>query len=354
MYVSCNTTMAHLLAGIDPSPIGQAPFTPVFTNTFLLENTKLNAYITNIVILPSVGAYLGSDILAGILASRMLETNKNALLIDIGTNGEIILKTGQQLYGCSTAAGPAFEGGRISCGMAAIPGAINEVQLIDGKVKLKTVEGKPKGICGCGLVDLIAVMRKEKLLDCSGALQKSSSPLSKKIKNDVFYVTGEIYLSQKDVREFQLAKSAIISGILSLATTARISLDQIETVYLAGGFGFYLNLDNAYSVGLLPETFRGKVRSIGNASGMGAKIMSDTSRQYRQTGTNRQSRETNRVVQPECLLFLLPIICLSAGRNENYECPDLEFNTATGFGLQGIKRIVSPFCRTDKNRCCPS
>lgn len=272
MYVSCNTTMAHLLAGIDPSPIGQAPFTPVFTNTFLLENTKLNAYITNIVILPSVGAYLGSDILAGILASRMLETNKNALLIDIGTNGEIILKTGQQLYGCSTAAGPAFEGGRISCGMAAIPGAINEVQLIDGKVKLKTVEGKPKGICGCGLVDLIAVMRKEKLLDCSGALQKSSSPLSKKIKNDVFYVTGEIYLSQKDVREFQLAKSAIISGILSLATTARISLDQIETVYLAGGFGFYLNLDNAYSVGLLPETFRGKVRSIGNASGMGAKI----------------------------------------------------------------------------------
>jgi uncharacterized 2Fe-2S/4Fe-4S cluster protein (DUF4445 family) len=121
-------------------------------------------------------------------------------------------------------------------------------------------------------VDLIAVMRKEKLLDCSGALQKSSSPLSKKIKNDVFYVTDEIYLSQKDVREFQLAKSAIISGILSLATTARISLDQIETVYLAGGFGFYLNLDNAYSVGLLPETFRGKVRSIGNASGMGAKI----------------------------------------------------------------------------------
>jgi uncharacterized 2Fe-2S/4Fe-4S cluster protein (DUF4445 family) len=88
----------------------------------------------------------------------------------------------------------------------------------------------------------------------------------------VFYVTDEIYLSQKDVREFQLAKSAIISGILSLATTARISLDQIETVYLAGGFGFYLNLDNAYSVGLLPETFRGKVRSIGNASGMGAKI----------------------------------------------------------------------------------
>lgn len=272
MFVSCNTTMAHLLAGVDPSPLGIAPFTPVFTHTFLLENTKLNSYITNIVILPSVSAYLGSDILAGVLASRMLETNKNALLVDIGTNGEIILKTGHQLYGCSTAAGPAFEGAKISCGMGAVSGAINQVQVVDGKIKLKTVAGKPKGICGSGLVDTVAIMLEEKLLDESGAIQKSKSPLSKKIKNAAFYLNNEIYLSQKDIREFQLAKSAIISGILSMAKLARIDLEQIETVYLAGGFGFYLNLDHAFSVGLLPKVFKGKVRSIGNASGMGAKM----------------------------------------------------------------------------------
>ena len=274
VVVSGNTTMLHILLNINPEALGVFPFTCVFLEKKIVEGEALNLNTKKIILLPSISSFLGSDMVSGIFATNLLNIVDNTLLIDLGTNGEIILKTKEYFLGCSTAVGPAFEGGNIECGIGGVNGAICSVTF-DGKgLSFNTInDDQPIGICGSGLIDIIAILLREQIINCSGAFQKSNSTLSERIHDNRFYFNDQIYISQKDIRQFQLAKSAIISGIMTLIDEANISINNISKVLIAGGFGLFLNLDNVLRIGLFPISFADKISIVGNASGLGAKLV---------------------------------------------------------------------------------
>lgn len=274
MIVAANTTMLHILAGVDPTPLGAAPFTPVFLERLTISGVGINIDAKEVILLPSISAYLGSDVVAGILACDMVSATQNIILADIGTNGEIILKTANGMYGVSTAAGPAFEGAKIECGVGGIPGAISQVKLENKKLMIETIDNQPAiGICGSGLIDIISLLVSEGIIDETGSFADDvNSDWNVYLKNNRFYLDDSIYLSQKDIREFQLAKSAIASGIQVLIESANLKLEDIDKIYLAGGFGFYINQENAINIGLLPKVMKHRIISVGNTSGLGAQM----------------------------------------------------------------------------------
>ena len=260
IYVSGNTVMMHILCGVNPKTIGVYPFKPVF-----LESKIINIGNENVTLLDSISGFIGSDISSGIIATN-LDENTDSILIDLGTNGEIVLNTNKILYATSTAVGPAFEGANIECGVGGIDGAINSCNYIDGKLIYRTInDKKPVGICGSGLIDVISILLEEDLLDEMGVFKESNSKLFKNIKNNKFYITDEIYVSQKDIGNFQLAKSAIVSGINILIKKANVK--KLNKIFLAGGFGFYLNLNSARRVGLIPKNT--DIEVCGNTSSNG-------------------------------------------------------------------------------------
>lgn len=259
--IAGNNTMLHLYLGKDPSGMGQAPFLPKFTKT---------QYRQKSVLLPSAGAFIGSDVVAGVLSSGMYAKDANSLLVDAGTNGEIVLKYGGLYFACATAAGPAFEGASIEKGMGGTAGAIDHVYYNYGKFTYSTVSGSPKGICGSGLTDSIALLLKHGIINRDGLLQENEHPLSNHISDDKFYITSEVYITQRDIREFQLAKSALRSGIDLLLKETGCHADALKTVYLAGGLGYYMDKESALKVGLLPSELEGKIVCAGNTSGKGA------------------------------------------------------------------------------------
>jgi uncharacterized 2Fe-2S/4Fe-4S cluster protein (DUF4445 family) len=271
LTVCGNTTMLHLFANIDPTPLGVFPFTPVFIETKRYKGKELNINADSVTLLPSVSAYVGSDITAGIISTRMISKGQNNMLADIGTNGEIALYTDGKLYCASTAAGPAFEGANISCGMGGVPGAIDSAEFSDGKINFTVIGNiRPSGICGSGLIDIIAIMMEKGIFDKTGTFDGNS--FDGKLTGDKYYITDNIYISQKDVREFQLAKSAICSGIKTLAAKAGLPLEKIDNFYIAGGLGYYINCKNAVKTGLLPEEIGSKITVVGNSAGAGAKM----------------------------------------------------------------------------------
>lgn len=265
-----NTTMCHIFLGITPEGIASSPFVPATTEEMILEPFEADLHKTfsnaKVYLMPGISAYIGSDIVAGILASRLDEERGNALLVDMGTNGEIVLKTGKQILTCSAAAGPAFEGGHISQGMIAQHGAVDRVWMDKaGDIAFSTVDNSaPAGICGSGLVDAVAVLLDQKLLDDTGRL--SNDPFV--LRNAV----GEVTMTQKDIREVQLAKSAIRAGIEVLLSDAGIAAEDIDRVFLAGAFGNYVKSKSAVRIGLLPEIPLDKILPIGNAAGGGAGL----------------------------------------------------------------------------------
>ncbi|MFP3090842.1 ASKHA domain-containing protein [Treponema sp. TIM-1] len=262
LAVAGNTTMLHLFVNADPSPLGAVPFTPVFLAARELPGSSLSLPVETAVLLPSISAFVGADISAGIAATGMMEADKISLLIDIGTNGEIALFHKGKLFCCSTAAGPALEGAGISCGTGGIAGAVNRIEKRDGSLCFSTISGSPPvGICGSGLVDAIAVMLEEGVIDETGAFTGDEAS---------FPITDGIAITRGDVRQFQLAKSAIISGIKILCKAAGLTVDAVEQVYLAGGLGFYISLDSAIRTGLLPPCFRDRSAVCGNTSLEGA------------------------------------------------------------------------------------
>lgn len=258
--IAGNTTMLHIYSGADPSGIGEAPFQPLFIDTQYEENK---------ILLPSASAYIGSDAVAGALSSGMYQKN-NSLFIDIGTNGEIILNHNGKYFACAAAAGPAFEGGNIEMGMGGVAGAIDHVFYNYGKLTYSTVSGTAEGICGSGITDLIAILIDQRIIDDTGLMLENECPLSNNISDGKFYITKEVYITQKDIREYQLAKSAVRSGIEILLKNADCEKTAVSAIYLAGGFGYYLDTNNAIKVGLLPQEFSKKIISVGNASGKGA------------------------------------------------------------------------------------
>jgi uncharacterized 2Fe-2S/4Fe-4S cluster protein (DUF4445 family) len=297
-----NTVMQHLLLGINPTNLALYPYVPVVKRSMQLKATDLGIRINpqgSLYFFPNIAAFVGGDTVAVILATSLFDENsqKVRLAIDIGTNGEIVLAKGKKLVCASTAAGPAFEGARISQGMRAERGAIEKVRLEEGKIIIKVIgEGRARGICGSGLIDASSQFLKEKVIDGSGRLKPSSKAqeewsgriIRENNQNGFLLVEKEkaedgipIVLTQKDIRELQLAKGAICSGIKILLTCLEVERDEVDEVLLAGAFGSYINPESAHLIGLIPTFPKAKVRSVGNAASLGA-IMALVSEKDRQ------------------------------------------------------------------------
>ena len=286
-----NTTMMHFLLKMDARNIAVAPFIPVTTNLHNINAAQIGIKINDsgrVIVIPGVTGYIGADTVAAALSSGMYEDEKTSLLIDIGTNGEIVLGNREWLYSCSTAAGPAFEGANIRNGMGGVTGAISVVKLVP-QFEITTIgAAKPMGICGSGIVDSIAAMLSVGLIDETGRLadEDEAEKLEEGLRNRLVELEGkrafqlvpaeessnaaDIAITQKDIRELQNAKAAIAAGIRTLVKYAGISFDKIDNVYLAGGFGSFMDIESAIGIGLLPAELRGRIKSIGNAAGSGA------------------------------------------------------------------------------------
>lgn len=278
-----NPTMLHLFLGIDPSAIGQSPYVPVLRDRVSFQAAEVGLIISpqaNVEVLPSISAYVGADILAGMLAVNIGDRDSVELLLDIGTNGEIVLVTQTKLLACSTAAGPAFEGGSIVQGMSALDGAIHQVY-IQGQRLICAVVGdkEPTGICGSGLLDAVAELRRIGLIDTSGRLRKTEHSLSSQIveegpKARFLLADGgtPVYLTQKDIREFQVAKAAIRTGIEVLMEQAGIVRTDLKRVYIGGAFGSSMRVESLLRAGLLPPIPKERIITVGNCAGQGAKL----------------------------------------------------------------------------------
>ncbi|MGC8971578.1 MAG: ASKHA domain-containing protein [bacterium] len=279
-----NTTMIHLFLGVPPNYIAVSPYIPVFTRPLLINASQIGIDINprgKCYILPNISSYIGADTVGVILATGLYKNDGVKLALDIGTNGEMVLKVGENLFACSTAAGPAFEGANITYGMRGARGAIDHVIIDDGRINVHVIDDVPPiGICGSGLLDAVAVMIELGILDETGRIIYPEGELAKDLvrkgSNGLEFVLkangGEIPINQRDVRELQLAKSAIRAGIEILLEEAGKDYSDIDTVYLAGAFGTYLNPESAIKIGLLPPLPVSRVYSVGNAAGEGAKL----------------------------------------------------------------------------------
>lgn len=289
-----NTTMAHLFLGLDPTYLAPAPFIPVYRESVEVQANELGLDILGtgtVVMLPNVAGYVGADTVGVMLAAEADRLPGVSLIVDIGTNGEIILSGRKRILTCSAAAGPAFEGAEIKYGMRAAEGAIEGVRITED-IELDVIAGgKVRGICGSGLIDAIAEMVKVGVIGSTGRfvggpaeLEKLPALVRERLRKteraSEFVLTwgkdsasGEdIVLSQKDIRELQLAKGAIIAGIMILVREMGITSQEIDRVLLAGAFGNYIRKESAVGIGLLPPLPLEKISTIGNAAGDGAKM----------------------------------------------------------------------------------
>ena len=264
--IAGNTIMLHILLGKDPLPLALAPFTPQFTAAQKIKadelglSCNLNADIET---LPNISAYVGADIVAGLASIAPDEKYKNYLFMDIGTNGEMALVTNEKIICCATAAGPAFEGANIKYGMTATDGAISE---FNGEETEVIGNVPPVGICGSGLIDIVAYLLENEIVDSEGVLNYAFKVVAKEDTG----IDEDIAITQEDIREVQLAKSAISSGVNILLKNAGISHEDLDVVFLAGGFGNYIDTESAMKIGLLSSQFKDKIISLGNTSGTGA------------------------------------------------------------------------------------
>jgi len=280
--VAGNTTMLHLFAGVDPSPMGVSPFTPNFTDHRVLSSVELNLPgEAEVHLLPSAAAYVGADLVAGCLATGQAYDEGPTLLVDVGTNGEIILKHGEHLTGCATAAGPAFEGAGLSSGMRAADGAIEHVAIATDDHRAITVEVigavEPTGICGSAYMDLLAAGRRSGLLNLVGRFAAEHPQIvSKNSAGRLLRLAGEgesfVGISEADVASLLQAKAAIAAGIVTLLERIGLEPADVGKLYLAGGFGMHLAVDSAIGAGLLPGFTADQVEAVGNTSLGGAYI----------------------------------------------------------------------------------
>jgi uncharacterized 2Fe-2S/4Fe-4S cluster protein (DUF4445 family) len=270
-----NVTMTQLALGIDPEPLSMAPFIvashdlpPALASDFgVTVHPRAPA-----VVLPSLGAYVGADIVAGMLASGLTRDKRIRLFIDVGTNSEIALGSNERVLATAAPAGPAFEAAQIRCGMRAAEGAIEGVKIRDGELELQVIgDVAPVGICGSGLVDCVAEMVQAGLLDHSGRF--TDDPRMTKIGEErVFMLADDVYLSQRDVRELQFAKASIATGWNILLREMGLTPEDISQVLLAGSFGAYLSPASAVRIGLVPPLALPRIVSAGNVASEGAKM----------------------------------------------------------------------------------
>jgi uncharacterized 2Fe-2S/4Fe-4S cluster protein (DUF4445 family) len=286
MAVAGNTTMSHILLGLMPCSIRDDPYVPTVDLYPPVPAKEIGIHINSqgvVQVLPSIASYIGGDTVAGVLACNMADRPETTCLIDIGTNGEIVIGNNEWMLSCSASAGPAFEGGDTKWGMRATKGAIEKVEMIEGKVRYETIgKVKPRGICGSGLIDLIYELARNKILEIDARFSPSLQDRRiVKGENGLEYIvafpeeteTGEaLTIAQTDIDNIMRSKAAIFAAIKSLSDYAGLSFDKLEKIYVAGGFGNYLNIEKAVGIGLLPDIPRGRIEFVGNSSLMGARM----------------------------------------------------------------------------------
>lgn len=262
-----NTVMHHIFCGINVQPLSMYPFESPELDTQTFSAQDLNWQLpaaTVIKFYASIGSFVGSDILAGIAATKMTEQNDYSVLIDLGTNGEIVVGNKNKIICASTAAGPAFEGAKISHGMRATTGAISSVTNDNGEFKKHVIGNvKAKGICGSGLIDVMAILLEQEKIGMFGEINSGDEevPLTKKVS-----------LSQQDIREFQLAKAALATGVQLLLNQLNITIKEVKNIFIAGGFGNFLTIKNVIRTGLI-EAEEDKIHKLGNTALIGAKML---------------------------------------------------------------------------------
>jgi uncharacterized 2Fe-2S/4Fe-4S cluster protein (DUF4445 family) len=295
--VAGNTTMVHLFLGLAPGEIRRAPYVPVATLPPVLHAEELGLRIhprATVTAMPGVASYVGGDIVADVLAAGMDTTTELSMLIDAGTNGETVIGNRDFLICCACSAGPAFEGGGISSGMRAARGAIQRVEVTeDGAFACATIGGTPpRGICGSGLVDLLAAMLRAGWIDRSARL-RVDAPLVRTgpdgpeivvVPAEATAIGRDITVSNADLENLLRSKAAVYAGAALLARRLGVEMTDLERVYVAGGFGTYLDIDNAIQIGLLPDVPVERVTFIGNGSVIGAKMALLSYEALRQAG----------------------------------------------------------------------
>ena len=261
-----NTAMHHLLLEIDPKPLTVPPYMPNVSEGLTLSPEGLLPISPAgaVRILPNIAGFVGADTVGCLLATRLDTLDDLTLMIDIGTNGEMVLGNKHRRIACSTAAGPAFEGAKIECGMRGAPGAVDHVTVEDGTLRFHVIgDGEAVGLCGSGLLDLIAALLETEEISESGRMESGST----------YQLEGtKVYLTQKDVREVQLAKAAIRAGIELMCKRMGVRVEDIRQVMLAGAFGNYLDPKSACAIGMIPPVLRERILPIGNAAGEGARM----------------------------------------------------------------------------------
>ena len=290
-----NTCMHHLFMGISPQSLVLAPYVPAMKEGQILKASDCDIKVAEdgiLIVLPNIAGFVGADTVGCMLCVAFDQLEKLTLMIDIGTNGELVMGNKDRMITTSTAAGPAFEGAKIECGMRGSKGAISHVTVENGELKMEIVEdAKSVGICGSGLIDTVAFMIRNGFVDDSGhicdpedlegefALSQAWRLQDINGSRAFLLIPAEetengtpIYLSQKDIREVQLAKGAIAAGIQLMAKKLGIQENDIEQVYLAGAFGNYMDADNACEIGLIPYELKERIVPIGNAAGEGSKL----------------------------------------------------------------------------------
>jgi uncharacterized 2Fe-2S/4Fe-4S cluster protein (DUF4445 family) len=297
-----NTTMAHLFLGMSPLFLSRFPYNPLTSRALCVAPQVLGVNVSglgNVFSLPLVSGFIGSDTVGVVLSTGLHRSRVPKMAIDIGTNGEIVLTDGKVMLACSCAAGPAFEGAQIQCGMRGTSGAIDRVDFVKSKVRCHVIDEVPaKGICGSGLVDAIAGMLRAGLITGDGRLltgeEVPNSPYARLLthgKYTQFVVSSskrgggvDVVITQRDIRELQLAKGAMMAGIRILMDRLGLEEQDIREVYLAGAFGNYVRPESALAIGLLPLLPKAKITQVGNAAGSGAKMALLSTRARKEAG----------------------------------------------------------------------
>ncbi|MFQ5947171.1 MAG: ASKHA domain-containing protein, partial [Anaerolineae bacterium] len=288
-----NTCMHHILLGIDPSYVGLAPYAPVMRHSLVLPARELFLKVNpeaRVCLLPIVAGFVGADAVAVALSTRIYESEEIRIAVDIGTNGEVLLGSRERLWACSAPAGPALEGAQIKHGMRGALGAIDKVWVENGDLRIHTIgETAPLGICGSGIIDALAALLDQGVIDSTGLIRiEDRDELPPGFKDRVRWrgeereiilvregeggAPAEIVLTQDDVRQVQLAKGAIASGVRMLLHVAGIPDEQVAELMLAGGFGNYLSIRSAQRIGLIPDLAQERIRYVGNAASLGALL----------------------------------------------------------------------------------
>ncbi|NLH27053.1 MAG: DUF4445 domain-containing protein [Syntrophomonadaceae bacterium] len=300
-----NSCMHHLLLGLEPRYIALAPYVPVTGSTQEINADELGIKVNpagKVYVLPNIAGFVGADTIGVILATELDESSEIRLAIDIGTNGEMVLGNKDRLLACSTAAGPAFEGAQISCGMRGTAGAIDTVRMDDEFTYTTINDERPVGICGSGLIDVISVMLDTGVIDSRGRIanpNELAGTSAEKLADRIVDLDGmrafllapaaetghgkPLFITQQDVRELQLAKGAIATGVQILLDVYGIGYDDVFEVILAGAFGNYLDKHSACAIGLIPSSLEDRVRPVGNAAGTGAKVALLSAAEYRRS-----------------------------------------------------------------------